>query len=147
MGPVRTWKGRAGVGFGFMTPDRLKNATIVVVEDDDDTRTYLAIFLGNLCAKVVVAENAFKGLEAVKRHRPNIVVSDITMPDRDGFSLLRDIRALQPDAGGSVPVIAMTALATYADRGRLFDAGFQAFIPKPTTPDKLVKTILNVLSD
>ena len=54
-----------------MTPNRLRNVTIVVVEDDDDTRKYLCIFLGQLGAKVVVAENAFKGLEAVKAYRPN----------------------------------------------------------------------------
>ena len=67
----------------------------------------------------MVAENAFKGLEAVKTYRPTLVVSDITMPGRDGFGLLRDIRALRPDAGGSVPVIAMTALVTHADRARV----------------------------
>jgi len=93
-----------------MTPNRLKNVSIVVVEDDDDTRMYLRLFLDHLGANIVVAENAFKGLEAVKTYRPTLVVSDITMPGRDGFGLLRDIRALRTDAGGSVPVIAMTAL-------------------------------------
>ena len=129
-----------------MTPDRLRNVTIVVVEDDDDTRMYLRIFLGQLGAKVVVAENAFKGLEAVKAYRPNLVVSDITMPGRDGFGLLRDIRALRPDAAGSIPVIAMTALVTQADRVRIFNAGFHAWVPKPSTPDKLVNAIETILS-
>ena len=129
-----------------MTPNRLRNVTIVVVEDDDDTRKYLCIFLGQLGAKVVVAENAFKGLEAVKAYRPNLVVSDITMPGRDGFGLLRDIRALRPDAAGSIPVIAMTALVTQADRARIFNAGFHAWVPKPSTPDKLVNAIVTVLS-
>ncbi len=130
-----------------MSLNRLSNLTIVVVEDDDDTRRYLGLFLGRLGANVVVARNAFEGLEAIKNNRPNLVVSDITMPGMDGFGLLREIRALGPDAGGSVPVIAMTALVTHADRARILNAGFQAYLPKPFTPDRLVETILTVLND
>jgi CheY-like chemotaxis protein len=63
------------------------------------------------------------------------------MPDRDGFSLLRDIRTLGPDAGGRVPVVAMTALVSRADRAWIIDVGFQACLPK------LVETILAVLND
>ena len=100
-----------------MSPNRLSNLTIVVVEDHDDARRYLGLFLGHLGANVVVARNGFEGLEAVKTNRPNLVLSDISMPGRDGFGLLRDIRALGPDAGGSVPVIAMTALR-HARRSR-----------------------------
>ena len=133
------------VSFGLMTLNRLRNITIVVVEDDEDTRMYLSIFLGRLGANVVAAEDAFKGLAAVKTHKPNLVVSDITMPGRDGFGLLRDIRALGPDAGGSIPVVAMTALATHVDRVRILYAGFQAYVPKPSNPDELVKAILTVL--
>ena len=130
-----------------MSLNRLSNLTIVVVEDDDDTRRYLGLFLGRLGANVVVARNAFEGLEAIKNNRPNLVVSDITMPGMDGFGLLREIRALGPDAGGSVPVIAMTALVTHADRARILNAGFQAYLPKPFTPGRLVETILTVLND
>jgi CheY-like chemotaxis protein len=76
-----------------------------------------------------------------------LVVSDIKMPGMDGFELLREIRALGPNAGGSVPVIAMTAYVTHADRARILNAGFQGCLPKPFTPDKLVETILTVLND
>ena len=130
-----------------MSPNRLNNLTIVVVEDHDDARRYLGLFLDRLGANVVVARNAFEGLEAIKNNRPDLVVSDITMPGMDGFGLLREIRALGPDAGGSVPVIAMTALVTHADRARILNAGFQAYLPKPFSPDKLVETILTVLND
>src|SRR5215472_9978537 len=101
-----------------MSPNRFSNLTIVVVEDHDDIRGYLGAFLIRLGAKVVEAKNAFEGLEAIKTYRPNIVLSDIVMPGRDGFGLLGDIRRLGPFAGGSVPVIAMTALVTHADRVR-----------------------------
>jgi len=129
-----------------MSHNPLSNLAIVVVDDHDDTRRYLGIFLGNLGANVVLAANAVEGVEAVKTRRPNLVLSDIKMPERDGFEVLRKIRALGPDAGGSVPVIAMSALVTHAS-ARMLDAGFQACLPKPFTPDKLLQTILTVLND
>jgi CheY-like chemotaxis protein len=63
------------------------------------------------------------------------------------FELLREIRAFGPDTGGSIPVIAMTAYVTYADRARIQNAGFQECLPKPFTPDKLLEAILTVLND
>ena len=74
-------------------------------------------------------------------------MSDIKMPGMDGFELLRAIRAFGPDTVGSIPVIAMTAFVTYADRARILNAGFQECLPKPFTPDKLLEAILTVLSD
>lgn len=130
-----------------MSPHRLSNLTIVVVEDHDDARTSLGLLLKYLGANVVLARNAFEGIEAVKNSRPNLVLSDISMPDRDGFDLLCDIRALGSDAGGSVPVVAMTALVSRRDRGRMLDEGFQACLPKPFTVEELLETILTVLYD
>ena len=130
-----------------MSSNPLSNLTIVVVEDHDDARTSLGLFLKYSGANVVLAKNAFEGIEAVKNSRPNIVLSDISMPDRDGWGLLRDIRALGAEAGGGVPVIAMTALVTRADRGRMLDAGFQACLPKPFSVEELVETILSFAND
>ena len=93
-----------------------------------------------------MAENAIEGLEAVKTNRPNLVLSDISMPGRDGFGLLSDIQALGCDAGGSVPVIAMTALGTRIDRARVLNAGFKAFLPKPFSPEALLTAILAVVN-
>ena len=129
-----------------MSPNRLSNLTIVVVDDNNDVRRYVGAYLGHLGANVAVAENAIEGLEAVKTYRPNLVLSDISMPGRDGFGLLSDIQALGPEDGGGVPVIAMTALVTHVDRARILNAGFKAFLPKPFTPETLVKTLLAVLN-
>jgi CheY-like chemotaxis protein len=107
----------------------------------------VSAYLSHLGVKVAVAENAIEGLEAVKTYRPNLVLSDISMPGRDGFELLCDIQALEPDARGRVPVIAMTALVTQIDRARILNAGFKAFLPKPFTPETLVRTILRALDD
>jgi len=132
---------------GPMSPKRLTNLTIVVVEDHDDTRRYLSLFLGYSGAKVVEAQNAFEALEAIKMYRPDIVVSDLVMPGRDGFDLLRDIRGLGSGAGGDVPVIAMSATVTRADRAHILNAGFQECLPKPFGPDKLMSVILAILDD
>ena len=126
---------------------RLSHITIVVVDDNSDVRRFVGAFLAQLGANIALAQSAMEGLEAIKIHRPDIVLSDISMPGRDGFDLLRDIRALAPDAGGSVPVIAMTALVTRLDGARFLKAGFQAFLPKPFHPEKLVETIQKVLND
>jgi CheY-like chemotaxis protein len=126
---------------------RLSHITIVVVDDNSDVRRFVGAFLAHLGANIALARGAIEGLEAIKTHRPDIVLSDISMPGRDGFDLLRDIRALAPDAGGSVPVIAMTALVTRLGGARFLNAGFQAFLPKPFHPDKLIETIQRVLND
>jgi CheY-like chemotaxis protein len=95
----------------------------------------------------VLARNGFEGLQAIKSNRLNLVLSDINLPEMDGLELLREIRSLGSEAGGSLPVIAMTAFVTNADRARIINAGFQACLPKPFTPDKLVETILTLLDD
>jgi CheY-like chemotaxis protein len=132
-------------GPGRISHEPLSNLTIVVVEDHDDTRRSLGIFLGRSGANAVLARNAFEGIEAVKTSHPNLVLCDIKMPQEDGFEVLRKIRALGPDAGGTVPVIGMSALVAHAG-ARILDAGFNECLPKPFTPDKLVKKILTVVN-
>jgi CheY-like chemotaxis protein len=131
---------------GLMTPDLLADVTIVIVEDYDDARAYLDLFLKRLGANVVLAMNAFEGIVAIKKSRPDVVLCDIAMPERDGFDLLRYIRALGPEAGGGVPVIAMTALISRRERARMVDLGFQACLSKPFTPDELRETIVQALN-
>lgn len=130
-----------------MSPNRLSKLTIVLVDDNPDVRRHVSAYLSHLGIKVAVADNAIEGLQAVKTYRPNLVLSDISMPGRDGFELLCDIQALNSDGTGRVPVIAMTALVTHIDRARILDAGFNELLPKPFTPETLVKTILRALDD
>jgi CheY-like chemotaxis protein len=135
------------LGQRHISPDRLSNLTIVVVEDHDDARRYLGLFLNQIGANVVLARNGFEGLEATKNNRPNLLVSDIKMPGMDGFELLREIRAFETRNRGSIPIIAMTVFVTYADRASILMAGFQECLPKPFTPNKLLEAILTVLND
>ena len=127
-------------------PNLFSGLTIVVVEDHEDARRYVGLFLDRLGANVLLARNASEGLDAIKNNLPQVVLSDINMPGMNGFELLREIRALGSAAGGNVPVIAMTALVTHADRARMLNAGFQACLPKPFSPRKLEETILIVLN-
>ena len=128
-----------------MSLSRINGLAIVVVEDHDDARRYLELFLRQLGAKVMVAGNAFEGLELIKHSPPVLVLSDIKMPGMDGFELLDEIRALGPEAGGSVPVIAMSASFSQTERARTHYADFRACLPNPFTPEELMNTILGVL--
>lgn len=129
-----------------MPPKPLSDLTIVIVEDHDDTRKSIGSYLDRLGANVTGARNAFDGLEAIKNYRPDLVLCDIQMPGEDGFELVRQIRLLELDSGGSVPVIGMTAFLTPADRARILNAGFQACLSKPFTANRLVETILTLLN-
>jgi CheY-like chemotaxis protein len=124
----------------------LKGLVILVVEDHDDARRYVELFLRHLGANVIGARNAVEGLEAVKTECPAVVLSDIQMPGGDGFQLLREIRAFEWGRGAAVPVIAMTALVSPADGRRILDAGFNAYLRKPFTPDRLLEAIATVLN-
>jgi CheY-like chemotaxis protein len=128
-----------------MFPNRLSCCTVIVVEDHEDARTYLGILLSRLGANVVLAKDGIEGLNAVKKHDPDLVITDLQMPRMDGFQLLYEIRRLKSSVGGSIPVIAMTAFATVLERARGMSAGFQGWMQKPFTSEKLVATILAVL--
>ena len=124
----------------------LKGLVILVVEDHDDARRYVELFLRQLGAKVMGARNAVEGLEAVKTQFPAVVLSDIQMPGGDGFQLLREIRTFERGREAAVPVIAMTALVSPAHGRRILDAGFNAYLRKPFTPDRLFEAIASVLN-
>jgi CheY-like chemotaxis protein len=106
----------------------LQGLRIVVIDDDEDAREVIADVLREAGA-------------TVERDPPHILISDIGMPDEDGYSLLRKVRALPPERGGDVPAIALTAFARPEDFRRALDAGFQLHIAKPVTPDSLLAAV------
>jgi CheY-like chemotaxis protein len=125
----------------------LSDITIVIVEDHPDTLFFLTQFLNAEGAKVVATDNAFDGLQAIKTHRPNIVLSDINLPKRDGFELLRDIRALEPRDFGCLPVIAMTAWTSTTYPDYMIRAGFEACLNKPFNPNQLLEAVQSALQN
>ena len=92
-----------------------------------------------------MAKDGIEGLDAVKKHDPDLVITDLRMPRMDGFHLLREIRGLKREVRGSVPIIAMTAFGTTIENARLANMGFQAWLQKPFTIEKFLGTILAVL--
>jgi CheY-like chemotaxis protein len=123
----------------------LGGVTVVIVEDHAEILSLITAYLNSQGANVVASSSAPEALVAVKQCRPEVVLSDLQLPGRDGFQLLQDIRALGPGNGGDVPAIAMTALGRAADRARILAAGFQIHMEKPFTPTKLLATIQSVL--
>jgi CheY-like chemotaxis protein len=124
---------------------RLSDVTIVIVEDHDDTRSFLAEFLTRQGATVHACPDATNGLQAVGEHRPDVVLSDISLPGKNGFELLKDIRGLGSTEGGDVPVISMTAFAWQLNRDRSVAAGFHTHLQKPFGPGQLLEAILSAL--
>jgi Response regulator containing a CheY-like receiver domain and an HD-GYP domain len=128
-----------------MLPNALNNLTIVLAEDHADARALIGAFLRQKGANVIAASDGLEALEAVKTYHPDLVLSDLVMPRRDGFQLLNDIRSLDSTHGGDVPVIAMTALVRYSDRQRSENARFETHLSKPFSPKQLLDAILSVL--
>ena len=111
--------------------DRLDGLKILVVDDEPDTREMLKMGLGQCGALVTAAASAAEALEAIEQAAPDLLISDIGMPDEDGYELLRRVRQLPADAGGRVPAIALTAYARVEDRMHALRAGYQMHVPKP----------------
>jgi PAS domain S-box-containing protein len=122
----------------------LEDVSILVVDDQEDTREALAVGLGRYGARVVTASSAREALAALERERPDVLVADIGMPGEDGHALLRRVRALPVERGGATLAVALTAYASPQDRLDALEAGFQVHVPKPVTPAELA-TVLAAL--
>ncbi|MGN6368840.1 MAG: PAS domain S-box protein [Phycisphaerae bacterium] len=121
--------------------DRLK---VLVVDDEADARELLRRLLTECKAEVLLADSVNAAMEMVKRQRPDVIISDIGMPDRDGYELIKDVRRLPAGEGGKIPAIALTAFARSEDRMRALMAGYQAHIAKPVEPQELIVTVASV---
>jgi CheY-like chemotaxis protein len=121
--------------------DVLDRVRVLLVEDDADNREVLRRLLEQHRASVATAASAREALEMISTLRPSIIVSDIGLPEIDGYELIRRIRGADSEIGAQIPAIALTAHASADDRTRALRAGFQAHIPKPVEPLELVATI------
>jgi PAS domain S-box-containing protein len=119
-------------------PDRLDGLKILVVDDEPDTRELLKAGIGQCGADVLVVGSASDALEAMKNAVPDLLISDIGMPDMDGYGLIRRVRELPAEDGGQVPAIALTAYARVEDRMQALRAGYQMHVPKPVEMAELL---------
>jgi CheY-like chemotaxis protein len=128
----------------FRSEPTLAGVRILVVDDEPDTVETVRAILGACGAEVRTAASAREALDEVQRWHPDILLSDIGMPEEDGFSLIRRLRALPPDAGGRTPALALTAYARVEDRVKVLSAGFQMHVPKPVEPAELVAVVASL---
>lgn len=139
----------AGEGTGngvmpFRCPPELAGIRVVAVDDDADARKLLETVLTRCHAQVIMTKTAAEALEAVRRERPDVLLSDVEMAGEDGYALIAKVRALPPEEGGNTPAAALTAYARVEDRTRALRAGFQLHVPKPVEPSELVAVVVNL---
>jgi len=125
----------------LVAPPALAGIRVLVVEDHDDTREFVATVLGQYGAEVTTATSARTAVAAFERARPHVLVSDIAMPGEHGYSLIETVRALPPEQGGRVPALALTAYVRPEDREHVLAAGFNQHMAKPIDPIDLASAV------
>ena len=124
--------------------EALKAISILVVEDDDDTRDLLKVLLETQGALVTATASVMEALQSYDHSRPDVIVADIGMPDYNGYTLIGRVRARDREKGKIVPAIALTAFTTAIDRDTVLSAGFQVHMPKPFEPNRLISVIADL---
>jgi PAS domain S-box-containing protein len=119
----------------------LSGLQVLVVDDEDDARELIRRILSDCNADVLTAATATEALLLLQHERPDLMVSDLGMPEVDGYGLLDRIRALGPARGGDLPAIALTAFARSEDRIKALSSGFLAHIAKPVEPTELIAKV------
>jgi CheY-like chemotaxis protein len=128
-----------------MSPKRLENLKIVVVDDQEDARTTVGRYLSSLGADVHTLDEVDRALGLLPILQPDLVITDIRLPGKDGFELLRSVRSLDKPSIRDVPIVAMTALADTIDQANDFTPRFDGVLRKPFTPDALLRVISKLL--
>ncbi|MCU0550669.1 MAG: PAS domain S-box protein [Leptolyngbya sp. Prado105] len=121
--------------------NELSHLTILLVDDDLDTRELQAFILEQSGATVILAESGQEALQMLDRTLPDLIVSDLGMPEMNGYMLMQQIRARPSDQGGAIPAIAVSAYAGDANQQQAFDVGFQKHLAKPVEPEELIRTV------
>lgn len=120
------------------------NLKLLIVDDDPTTRALLAEALETRGACVRASATAREAQQTLVVWHPDLMISDVGMPRENGYDLIRRVRNLPAEEGGSTPAIACTGYARDEDRARAMDAGFDAVVPKPVDLDLLLRTIAHV---
>ena len=123
----------------------MKGLRVLLVDDETDTLELLAAALVQSGAEVRPQTNVRDALEVIKEWKPDVIVSDIAMPDEDGYSFIRQLRALPPEDGGAIPAVALTAYVGIKERTRVLSSGFQLYVPKPVEASELLSTLASLL--
>lgn len=122
----------------------LRDVNILLVDNDADTLKVLSVILTDSGAKVQTATSSVEALEVLEWYRPDVLVSDLAMPQEDGYSLIAKIRSLESSEIEQLPAVALTSHVRVEDRTRALSAGFNMFVPKPVEPLELINAIANL---
>ncbi len=141
--PERAHPGSAAQAPPPATLPDLRGLTVLAVDDQPDARDLLKRVLEDAGARVLTAASVQEALALVKREKPHVLVSDIGLPEADGYDLIRELRALGPGRG-DIPAIALTAFARSEDRTKVLRAGFRMHVSKPVEPAELCVAVANV---
>jgi CheY-like chemotaxis protein len=124
---------------------RLARLKLLVVDDEEDARTLLEEILSEYGAVVECASCVEDAIELFSRFRPDVLVSDVAMPDIDGFEFIERVRRLPPEQGGRTPAIALTAHGRSEDMQRAAAAGFEMHVTKPVDASSLVAAVVGLM--
>ncbi|MEH1938865.1 MAG: PAS domain S-box protein [Nostoc sp.] len=125
----------------------LNGVKILVVDDDVDTRDFIAFLLEQYGANVTAVASANEALAALAKSLPDIILSDIGMPEVDGCMFMRQLRMLPAEQGGQIRAIALTAYAGEMNAKQVLKAGFDKHLAKPVEPTELVEAIANLIAE
>ena len=123
------------------SPQLLSGLNVLVVDDDSDTLTLMATALKRRHANVTAVSSAGEAIQEITRKRPDVLVSDIAMPDEDGYGLIKKVRSLENGVSENIPAVAITAYAKEEDRERALSAGFQIYLAKPVELTELISVV------
>jgi CheY-like chemotaxis protein len=122
----------------------MEHLRILIVDDDADGRTLTSLILTQAGATVRSVATVCEALQVLESDEADALVSDIGLPDEDGYSLIRAIRHREAKEGGFLPALALTGYARPEDRARSLAEGFQAYISKPVEPENLTAAIVGI---
>jgi PAS domain S-box-containing protein len=133
-----------GGTIAFDCPPSIEGTKLLVVDDEPDARMLLQTILEKCGAEVKTCESASQALTLIEEYKPDILVSDIGMPDEDGYDLIKKLREKEKGTGKRLPAVALTAFARTEDRLKALSAGYNMHIPKPVEPAELIVVIANL---
>jgi PAS domain S-box-containing protein len=122
----------------------LTGLKVLVVDDEADSLELIRVFLEHCGAKVATASSAAEALKQLSGAVPDVLISDIGMPETDGFDLIKKVREFEPECGGQVPAVALTAYAREEDKQQALRSGFQTHLSKPVEMEELINVVADV---
>ena len=119
----------------------LNGLRVLVVDSDLDSRVLLTMVFEEYGVETIAATSAFEALEIVKQVKPDLLISEISLPNEDGYSLMRKVKAVEKARQVEIPAIALTTYDGEDDRAHALSVGFEKHLPKPFDIDELITTV------